>query len=136
MPSIVCPVAMPTNSGMPAPTAYRAPRTGWNSDRLKRAIPTTMRLSAATWSIGPGRSWRLGRHLAGGLLVGQLGQPRRVLVGPGDHLVGGLPAGLRQEPRLHPEVHRLRVVGDDRKRRLFGLDRVAARQAQPDRRRG
>src|SRR5947209_12903840 len=94
MPSIVCPVAMPTNSGMPTPTAYRAPRTGWNSDRSKRAIPTTMRLSAATWSIEPGRSWRLGRHLAGGLLVGQLGQPRRVLVGPGDHLVGGLPAGL------------------------------------------
>ena len=67
--------------------------------------------------------------------VGQLGQPRRVLVGAGDQLVGRLPVGLGQEARLHPEVDGLRVVGDDRERRLLGLDREAARQPQPDRRR-
>src|SRR4051812_37673908 len=50
---------------------------------------------------------------------------RRVLVGPGDQLVAGLAVGLRQEARLHAEVHRLRVVRDDRDRRLLGLDGVA-----------
>ena len=70
-----------------------------------------------------------------GILVGQLGQPRRVALGAGDQFVGRLLVALGQEARLHPEVHRLRVVGDDRQRRLLGLDGVAAGQPQADRRR-
>src|SRR4051812_16943150 len=60
---------------------------------------------------------------------------RRVLVGAGDELVARLAAGLREEARLHAEVDRLRVVGDDRDRRLLGLDRVPAAEPQADRRR-
>src|SRR4029078_1850058 len=60
---------------------------------------------------------------------------RGVPLGAGDDLVGGLLVGLRQEAGLHAEVDGLRVVGDDRHRRLLGLDRVAAGQAQADLRR-
>src|SRR3954454_5905792 len=48
----------------------------------------------------------------------------------GDHLVGRQLLG--QPARLHAEVRGLRVVGDDRDRRLLRLDGVAAGQAQPD----
>src|SRR3954464_9809249 len=72
----------------------------------------------------------------GGLGVRQLrGDVRRVLAGARDQLVARLAVILRQEAGLHPEVHGLRVVGDDRDRRLLGLDRVPAAQAQADRRR-
>src|SRR3954464_11597162 len=60
---------------------------------------------------------------------------RRVLAGAGDELVARLAVALGQEARLHAEVDGLRVVGDDRDRRLLRLDRVAAAEPQADRRR-
>src|SRR3954449_9735544 len=60
---------------------------------------------------------------------------RGFFVGARDQLVARLPVVLLQEAGLHAEVHRLRVVGDDRDRRLLRLDRGAAAEAQADRRR-
>ena len=38
-----------------------------------------------------------------------------------------------RKPDFIPKYTRLRMVGDDRERRLLGLDRIAARQAETDR---
>ncbi len=77
--------------------------------------------------LGPGLL--LGGHRVD---VGQGGQAGRVLLGPGHQLVAGLAVVARQRPRPHPEVDRLGMVGDDRQRRLLGLDGVAPRQPQAD----
>src|SRR4051794_21062319 len=60
---------------------------------------------------------------------------RGVLVRARDELIGRLLVGRGQRAGLHAEVHGLRVVGDDRHRRLLGLDREPAREAQADLRR-
>src|SRR4051795_3566635 len=52
---------------------------------------------------------------------------RGVLVRARDELIGRLLVGRGQRAGLHAEVHGLRVVGDDRHRRLLGLDREPAR---------
>src|SRR5687767_1648677 len=62
--------------------------------------------------------------------AGELGDAARVLLGALDELVRRLV--LRDEAGLHAEVDGLRVVGDDRDRRLLGLDRVAAREREAD----
>src|SRR5262245_48350078 len=80
----------------------------------QRGVRSTPRSSATA----PGASTGDGRGAA------------RVLLGALDQLVRRLL--LRDEAGLHAEVDRLRVVGDDRHRRLLGLDRVAARQRQAD----
>src|SRR5689334_21417576 len=72
------------------------------------------------------------RRLAGaallGILVADLAEARGVARRALDDVVGG--AVLEQAPVAHAEVGRLRVVGDDRERRLLRLDRVAAGQPQ------
>src|SRR5919112_184299 len=114
-----------------------------NSTATKKPLAAT---SAKARMIPPaitGAFSRRGRTPGGssGHRLGRLGvrepgaQAGRVLVGAGDELVARLAVGLRQEAGLHAEVHRLRVVGDDRDRGLLGLDGVAAAQAQADRRR-
>src|SRR5579875_3639048 len=130
----------------------RDPTPGCPRGRAHTRLPTPAgaarpRLPAPAPSAAPAppdralrpRDRRLGLVLvlsAGGrVLVGELGKARWVARGAGDQLVGGLALAARQRARPHPEVHRLRVVGDDRKRRLLGLDGVAAREAQADARR-
>ena len=79
-----------------------------------------------------------GRLVLGGpdrVLVGQRGRPGGILLGAGDELVVGLALGAGERARLHPEIDRLGVMGDDGQGRLLGLDGEAPGQAQADRRR-
>ena len=59
-----------------------------------------------------------------------LGRQLAAAVGAGDQLVAALVLG--DEARLHAEVDRLRVVGDDRHRRLLRHHRVAVGQRHAD----
>src|SRR5919202_6273472 len=113
---------------MPNSTATKKPLSATRSSaRTMRAAVT-----GPAYGTRAARDRPSGRRF-GGLGVGQTrADVRRVLVGAGDDLVARLAVGLRQEARLHPEVDRLRVVGDDRDRRLLGLDRVPAAQPQSD----
>src|SRR5689334_14961094 len=114
-------------------------RASPNSTATKNPFAATRTNARTIRPAVTGRARRNGRPRSDGRL-GRLGvrhvraDVRRVLVGPRDEVVARLAVGLRQEARLHPEVDRLRMVGDDRDRRLLGLDRVAAAQPQADRR--
>src|SRR5688572_2099927 len=55
-----------------------------------------------------------------------------IAIGVLDEIVGR--RDVAQPAGLHAEVLGLRVVGDDRDRRLLGIERVAAAEAQADRR--
>ena len=59
-----------------------------------------------------------------------LGRQLAAAVAAGDDLVGRLVLG--DEARLHAEVDRLGVVGDDCNRRLFGHHGVAVGEGHPD----
>ena len=65
------------------------------------------------------------------ILVRHLGEARGIAVPAGDHVVRALAVVLRQRARLHAEVGRLGVVGDDRQRRLLGLGREAGGELMP-----
>src|SRR5215218_6671528 len=79
-------------------------------------------------------------ELGGGGLFGALAPVGRLRVGLGRHLAPALGPGyhlvrrlvLRDEAGLHPEVDGLRMVGDDRHRRLLRHYRVAAGERHPD----
>ena len=65
----------------------------------------------------------LRRAPSGGSGVVELAEQRGVAAGAADQVVG---AAVRQQPALaRAEVDRLRVVGDERERRLLGVGRVA-----------
>src|SRR5215208_567987 len=82
------------------------------------------------WGHTPGRR-RVGgaRAALSGDLVGRLRQLAAALR-TGDQLVRRLL--LRHEARLHSEVDRLRVMGDDRHGGLLGRHRVAVRERHAD----
>src|SRR3954454_1213412 len=117
--------AMPNSTATKKPLAATSTNARMTPPAIMGSAYGTRRASAAM-SGSDGRFGRVGvRHARAD--VG------RVLVGAGDQLVARLAVVLGQEAGLHAEVHRLRVVGDERDRRLLGLDRVAAAQPQPDR---
>src|SRR6185295_14114858 len=117
----------------PNSTATKKPLAA-TSRRARRILPAVTGPAYGTRPGGRDRAARRSDARFGGLGVRQRGtHVGRVAVAAGDQLVACLTVGLRQEAGLHPEVHGLRVVGDDRDRGLLGLDGVAAAQAQPDR---
>src|SRR3954454_5497890 len=117
--------AMPNSTATKKPLAATSTNARMTPPAIMGSAYGTRRASAAM-SGSDGRFGRVGvRHARAD--VG------RVLVGAGDQLVARLAVILGQEAGLHAEVDRLRVVGDDRDRRLLGLDGVAAAQPQPDR---
>src|ERR671924_820413 len=97
---------------MPNSTATKKPFAATSSS-ARMIFPA---VTGPAYGTAPQRVRRLlsdGRF--GGLGVRQA-RPHvgRVLVGAGDQLVPRLALVLRQEARLHAEVHGLRVVGHDR----------------------
>src|SRR3954447_13507417 len=112
---------------MPNSTATKKPfaATSTNARMMPPAV-TALGLPEAAGGASDGRFGRIGVRQA-------RADVRRVLVRAGDQLVARLAVALGQEARLHAEVDGLRVVGDDRDRRLLGLDGVAAAQPQADR---
>src|SRR5215218_2483190 len=103
-------------------------RGGHSSNETKP--PRPMRSATVTAAGLRGRARGLAGARLGGLLVADLAEARGVARGALDDVVRR--AVLEQPAVAHAEVGGLGVVGDDRQRRLLGLDGIAARQPQPD----
>src|SRR4051794_30388050 len=106
--------AMPNSTATKKPLAATSTNARMTPPAVMGPAYGTRRASAAA-SRSDGRFGRVGVRQA-------RADVRRILVGAGDQLVARLAVALGQEARLHAEVDRLRVVGDDRDRRLLGLD--------------
>src|SRR4051794_11077308 len=117
--------AMPNSTATKKPLAATSTNARMTPPAIMGSAYGTRRTTAAA-SRSDGRFGRVGVRQA-------RADVRRVLVGARDQLVARLAVVLGQEAGLHAEVHGLRMVGDDRDRRLLGLDGVAAAQPESDR---